>query len=35
MRKILSFITPCFDEEASVRECYETIKKMMDEWLPG
>jgi glycosyltransferase involved in cell wall biosynthesis len=35
MRKTLSIITPCFNEEASVRECHETIKRVMDTELPG
>lgn len=29
MYKTISIITPCYNEEASVRECYETIKKVM------
>ena len=35
MPKILSIITPCFNEEASVRECYETVKQVMDTELSG
>ena len=35
MRKIISIITPCFNEEASVGECYEAIKRVMDTELPG
>lgn len=35
MRKTISIVTPCFNEEASVRECYETIKRVMDTELPG
>ena len=35
MRKKISIVTPCFNEEASVRECYETIKRVMDTELPG
>jgi polyisoprenyl-phosphate glycosyltransferase len=35
MRKTISIVTPCFNEEASVRECYETIKNVMDAELPG
>jgi polyisoprenyl-phosphate glycosyltransferase len=35
MQKTISIITPCFNEEASVRECYETIKRIMDTELPG
>ena len=33
--KTISIITPCFNEEASVRECYETIKRVMDTELAG
>ena len=35
MKKTISIITPCFNEEASVRECYETITRIMDMELPG
>ncbi|HSW83092.1 MAG TPA: glycosyltransferase, partial [Usitatibacter sp.] len=33
--KTISIVTPCFNEEASIRECYESIKRIMDEKLPG
>lgn len=33
--KTISIVTPCFNEEASIRECYETIKRLMDTQLPG
>jgi len=33
--KTISIITPCFNEEDSIRECYETIKLVMDKFLPG
>ncbi len=33
--KTISIITPCFNEEASIRECYETIKQVMDQELPN
>jgi glycosyltransferase involved in cell wall biosynthesis len=33
--KTISIVTPCFNEEASIRECYETIRRTMDEKLPG
>jgi glycosyltransferase involved in cell wall biosynthesis len=33
--KTISVVTPCFNEEASIRECYETIKRVMDTQLPG
>ena len=32
--KTISIVTPCYNE-ASIRECYETIRKMMDEGLTG
>jgi polyisoprenyl-phosphate glycosyltransferase len=35
MRKTISIVTPCFNEEESVRECYETIKAIMEKELPG
>jgi glycosyltransferase involved in cell wall biosynthesis len=35
MRRKISIVTPCFNEEASVRECYETIKRVMETELPG
>ncbi len=34
-RKTISVVTPCYNEEASIRECYETIRKIMDTQLPG
>ncbi len=33
--KTISIVTPCYNEEASIRECYETIKRVMDTQLPG
>jgi glycosyltransferase involved in cell wall biosynthesis len=33
--KTISIVTPCFNEEASIRECYETIRRVMDSQLPG
>jgi glycosyltransferase involved in cell wall biosynthesis len=33
--KTISIITPCFNEEESIRECYETIKQVMEKELPG
>jgi len=33
--KTISIVSPCFNEEASVRECYETVKRVMDAELPG
>lgn len=35
MRKTISIVTPCYNEEASIRECYESIKRIMDTELPG
>jgi glycosyltransferase involved in cell wall biosynthesis len=35
MRKTISIVSPCFNEEASVRECYETIKRVIETELPG
>jgi polyisoprenyl-phosphate glycosyltransferase len=35
MTKTISIVTPCFNEEASIRNCYETVKKIMDSTLPG
>jgi polyisoprenyl-phosphate glycosyltransferase len=35
MRKTISLVTPCFNEEAGIVECYETIKAIMDKELPG
>lgn len=33
--KTISIITPCFNEEAGIRECYEIIKQVIDKELPG
>jgi glycosyltransferase involved in cell wall biosynthesis len=33
--KVISIITPCFNEERGIRECYETLKAIFDEKLPG
>src|SRR5450432_2908762 len=35
MHRMISIITPCFNEEASVRECYEAIKTMTATELPN
>jgi polyisoprenyl-phosphate glycosyltransferase len=35
MAKTISIITPCYNEEASIRECYDTIRQVMDTHLPG
>ena len=34
MRKTISLVTPCFNEEAGIVECYETIKGIFDKELP-
>ena len=34
MRKTISIVTPCFNEEASVGECYQAIKRVMESDLP-
>lgn len=34
MKKI-SVVTPCFNEEESIRECYETIRDLFADELPG
>jgi polyisoprenyl-phosphate glycosyltransferase len=34
MRRTISIVTPCFNEEASVRECYDTIKSVAAADLP-
>ena len=33
--KTISIVTPCFNEEAGIRECYEVVKETMDRELPG
>jgi polyisoprenyl-phosphate glycosyltransferase len=35
MAKKISIVTPCFNEEASVLECYETVRSIMENELPG
>lgn len=35
MRKTISIVTPCYNEEESIRECYDAIKRVMDTELPG
>lgn len=32
--KTISIITPCFNEEVSIRECYETLRQVIDTHLP-
>src|SRR5436305_1412642 len=33
MRKTISLVTPCFNEEVGIVECYETIKGIFDKEL--
>ena len=33
--KTISIVSPCFNEEDNVAECYEAIRKMFEEELPG
>lgn len=33
--KSISIITPCYNEENNVRECYEAVRKVMSESLPS
>jgi glycosyltransferase involved in cell wall biosynthesis len=35
MRKTISLVTPCFNEEAGIVECYETIKDIFEKELPN
>jgi glycosyltransferase involved in cell wall biosynthesis len=35
MHKTISIVTPCFNEEAGILECYETVKAIFDKELPG
>ncbi|TSC96031.1 MAG: glycosyl transferase family protein [Parcubacteria group bacterium Athens1014_10] len=34
MKKLISVITPCYNEELNVKICYETVKKIFEEKLP-
>lgn len=34
-RPVISVITPCYNEEEGIRECYEAVKRVFDESLPG
>lgn len=34
-QKTISIITPCFNEEANVWECYETVREICTKQLPG
>jgi glycosyltransferase involved in cell wall biosynthesis len=33
-KKLISIVTPCYNEEDNVGECYETVKKIVEEQLP-
>ena len=33
-RKVISVVTPCFNEEEGIRECYEAVKRVFDNDLP-
>jgi glycosyltransferase involved in cell wall biosynthesis len=33
-RKLISVVTPCFNEELTVTECYEAVKRIFPEQLP-
>jgi glycosyltransferase involved in cell wall biosynthesis len=35
MMKTISIVTPCFNEEASVKECYEAVRNIMAKDLPS
>ena len=35
MKKTISIVTPCFNEEQGIAECYQAIKGIMDRELPG
>jgi polyisoprenyl-phosphate glycosyltransferase len=34
VRKTISVLTPCFNEEAGIRECYERVKQLFETQLP-
>ena len=33
--KLISIVTPCYNEELNVRDCYEAVKKIFEEELPN
>ena len=35
MRQTISIVTPCFNEEAGIMECYQTIKSIFETELPN
>lgn len=34
MKKVISIVTPCFNEEAGIRGCYEAIREVFEKHLP-
>jgi glycosyltransferase involved in cell wall biosynthesis len=32
-KKLISVVTPCFNEEANVRDCYEAVKRVFEQSL--
>jgi len=34
-KKVVTIITPCYNEERGIRECYDTLKAIFDEHLPN
>lgn len=34
-RKLISLVTPCFNEQYTVQECYESVKRVFEENIPG
>ena len=33
--KTISVVTPCFNEELNIRDCYDAVRRVFDENLPG
>ena len=34
-RKVISIVTPCFNEELNVRDCHEAVRRMFAKELSG
>jgi glycosyltransferase involved in cell wall biosynthesis len=34
-RKLISIVTPCYNEELNVAECYRTVRRIVEEQLPA
>ncbi len=34
-RRVISIVSPCFNEETNVRPCYETVRRLFEERLPA